>query len=373
MKGKSLLTAGFCSILIVVAAHAQAVVVEAVVSTTSTAGDADDPAIWIHPTNRSKSVIIGSDKRAGIYVWDMNGNELQHIPQGTKTNNVDVAYDLQLGGQAVDIAAANLRDAGKLAVFKINPDYNRSDVLVQISGKNSNNNNLQRDSYGFGLYKRNSDGMLFVFDRPKNSGPLRQYRIEDDGTGAGIKVTPVRDLNYNGGTAEGIVADSGLGVVYVAEESKGIHKYYADPAKSSGELSLFAVGDGISGDREGLALYACNDGTGYLVLSSQGNSTFKLYERQGDNRFVKTIEPRDAGGNGGLGTDGLDVTSSGSTLNFPSGFLVAHDQHGARYHVYDWAQIAEGDLTICIDGGETSTADTTPPSDPKNVHISSRQ
>ena len=28
-------------------------------------GNADDPAIWIHPTNKSRSVIIGSDKDEG--------------------------------------------------------------------------------------------------------------------------------------------------------------------------------------------------------------------------------------------------------------------------------------------------------------------
>ncbi|MFQ5604976.1 MAG: phytase [bacterium] len=345
-------------------------VVAPTVSTAPTAGNADDPAVWIHPTDPSKSVIIGTDKDAGIYVWDMDGNELQHIQQGTKTNNVDVRYGIQLGGVMVDVVAANLRDAGKLAVFKVNRDYSSGDVLVQIADKDSKGNDIQKDSYGFGLYRRAMDGALFVFERPKNGGEVRQYRIEDDGTGEDVTVTAVRDLNYNGGTAEGFVADDELAFVYITEEAKGIHKFYADPQQSADEIGFFASKDGISGDREGLALYACKDGTGYLVLSSQGNSTFKIYERQGDNKFIKTIEPLDHKGKSGLGTDGLDVNSAGVPPNFPNGFVVAHDEAGARYHLYDWAQIAESNLTICVNGGGPPATDTTPPAPPKNVRVS---
>ncbi len=346
-------------------------VVEPIVSTAPTAGNADDPAIWIHPNNPEKSVIIGTDKDAGIYVWDMNGNELQHIEQRTTTNNVDVRCGFQLGGQLVDIVAANLRDAGKLAVFKVNRDYNGGNVLVQIADKDSENNDIQKDSYGFGLYKRLSDGTLYVFERAKSGGKVRQYQIEDDGTGNGVTVTAVRDLNYTGGVAEGFVADDALGFIYIGEEDKCIYKYYADPDKSADHIAVFATGDGIVGDREGIGLYECNDGTGYLVLSNQGNSTFKIYDRQGDNKLLKTIVPKDNNGNGGLGTDGLDVISSAAPPNFPNGFVVAHDQGGSRYHIYDWAQIAESDLTICVNGGDAPSTDTTPPTPPKNVKVTS--
>ncbi|MFQ5636660.1 MAG: phytase [bacterium] len=344
--------------------------VEPVISTAPTAGNADDPAIWIHPSDPSRSVIIGTDKDAGIYVWDMNGNELQHIEQGTKTNNVDVRYDFRLGGRLVDIVAVNLRDAGKLAVFTFNPDYRSGDVLTQIADKNSSDNDIQKDSYGFGLYRRPSDGSLYIFERPKKKGALRQYLIADDGTGSGVTVSAVRDLNYSGGTAEGFVADDELGFVYITEEEEGIHKYYADPDKSPDRILFFAQGDGTVSDREGLALYGCQDGGGYLVLSSQGNSTIKIYEREGDNAFRKTLTPLDHNGKSGLGTDGLDVTSS-AAANFPNGFVVVHDEHAFRYHVYDWARFAEGDLRICVDGGsgDPPVGDKTPPAPPSNVQV----
>lgn len=351
-------------------AWGQTVIVEPMVSTAPTAGNADDPAIWIHPDDPARSVIIGTDKDEGIYVWDMNGNQLQHIEQGTATNNVDVRYDVQLGGQSVDVAAANLRDAGKLAVFTVNPNYTGDDVLTQIADRSSSNNDIQDDSYGFGLYRRPSDGALFVFERPKNRGEIRQYRIEDDGSGNGVTVTAVRDLNYNGGTAEGFVADDELGHIYIAEEGEGVHKYRADPDQGDDDVLLtFATDDGISGDREGIALYACSDGTGYLILSSQGNSRFKVYERQGNNQFVKTINPRDNNGDDGLGTDGLDVTSFGASSDLPNGFLVAHDEDAARFHIYDWAQIAENDLTICPNGGGATSVNDPASPQPEGISL----
>ncbi|MEX0685698.1 MAG: phytase [Balneolales bacterium] len=326
---------------------AQTVSIDPVFSTEPTAGDADDPAIWIHPTDPERSLIIAMDKGAGVYVYDLTGKEIQHIDQGTAVNNIDLRYGVNLAGVEVDIVAANLRDARKLAVFKINPDYQNGEVLTQIADKNSSDNNIQPDSYGFTLYKRKSDGSLYVFELPKDDGAVRQYLISDDGSPYGISLEAVRDLNYEGGTAEGFVADDDLGYVYITEEGEGIHKYYADPEFSNDRIHYFAENDGIEGDREGLALYACNDGTGYLVLSSQGNDLIKIYERQGANQLVKTIEALDDQGQGNLGTDGLDVNSASIPSIFPNGFLVVHDEDAARYHVYDWANVAERDLKPC--------------------------
>lgn len=37
--------------------------------------DTDDPSIWIHPTDSTKSLIIGTDKDTdgGLYAFDLNG------------------------------------------------------------------------------------------------------------------------------------------------------------------------------------------------------------------------------------------------------------------------------------------------------------
>ena len=44
-------------------------------------GDAaDDPAIWVHPTDTSKSLILGTNKDVGVYVYGLDGSEKQRLP-----------------------------------------------------------------------------------------------------------------------------------------------------------------------------------------------------------------------------------------------------------------------------------------------------
>ncbi|MEM7115508.1 MAG: phytase [Chloroflexota bacterium] len=294
--------------------------IDPVAQTTAVDGDADDPAIWVHPTDASKSVIIANSKSAGIYVWNINGELLQHLPQGTRVNNVDLRGN---------IVMANLREVGKLAVFVVNPDYDpgSGNVLTQIAGRDSSNNDIQDDSYGFGIYQRLTDGQLFVFDKPKGGGVLRQYQVDINGNE--VVVTAVRTLDYDGGVTEGMVGDDELGFFYVAEEGEAIHKFLADPSSSGSPIASFATGDGISGDREGLTLYKQAGNQGYLLLSSQGNDTIKVYDRQ-TNGLITTISHSDASS-----TDGLDITSA-SLPGFPSGMLVTHDGDN-RYNIYNWA------------------------------------
>ena len=53
-------------------------------------GDAaDDPAIWIHPDAPEQSLVVGTDKRSGLLVYDLSGNQLQHLVAGN-LNNVDL-------------------------------------------------------------------------------------------------------------------------------------------------------------------------------------------------------------------------------------------------------------------------------------------
>lgn len=321
--------------------------------------NADDPAIWIHPTDPNRSLFFLSDKDAGIYVFSVTGAQLQHIDFGTALNNIDVRKGFALGGQTIDIVSGNLRDVGKLAVLKINPDYNCSSTnncsappVSVLADRNSSNNTISSNSYGFTLYRRPSDGAMFVFEKPASNAPIKQYLI--DGSSGQIVVTLARTINDVAmGQSEGFVADDELGYVYFAEEAKGIHKYNADPSSSQlTRLSFFASGDGTASDREGLCLYSCSDGSGYLVLSSQGNSTFKVYERQGGNLFVKTFIAAQSDG-----TDGLDICSA-SIPGFPNGFIIIHDDPGMQYYVYDWADVAELDLTVCPDGGANTKVAT---------------
>jgi len=294
------------------------------------ASNADDPAIWIHPTQPERSLLFLSDKDQGIFVFDLQGNQLQHVDFGTSLNNIDVRTKVQLGTETMDLVAGNLRGAGKLAILRIDGDAGR---LTVLSDQNSTGNDISSDSYGFTLYRRPIDGALFVFDKSKSSAPIRQWRVSAEGSA--VQTVLVREIDDVAmGVAEGFVADDELGYVYFAEETYGVHKYHADPEDPiQTRLAVFAMDDGSESDREGLALYARPDGTGWLVLSSQGNSTFMVYERQGTNALRRVFRAE-----GATGSDGLDVTAA-AVPGFPLGFAVIHDDPGSRYLVYDWADI----------------------------------
>ena len=50
---------------------------------------ADDPAIWVDPRDRTRGVILGTDKQAGLYVYDLAGRQRQYLAGG-RPNNVDL-------------------------------------------------------------------------------------------------------------------------------------------------------------------------------------------------------------------------------------------------------------------------------------------
>ena len=96
---RALKTAGgaFCTALALLAAgcvstYPLPVQVPAAVETESvpSAGDAaDDPAIWVHPSDPAQSLVVGTDKRSGLLVFDLAGTRTQYLELGNP-NNVDL-------------------------------------------------------------------------------------------------------------------------------------------------------------------------------------------------------------------------------------------------------------------------------------------
>src|SRR5579875_2379969 len=58
-------------------------------------GDAaDDPAIWIHPDDPARSLVLGTDKKGGLHAYTLDGRPKQLISPGSRPNNVDLLYGL---------------------------------------------------------------------------------------------------------------------------------------------------------------------------------------------------------------------------------------------------------------------------------------
>ena len=330
--------------------------VKAAFATASLPDDPDDPAIWIHPSEPSRSVIIGTMKVAApagaIVVYGVDGQLRQTIAGINRPNNIDVEYGFRFRGRLIDIAVATERLSRQLRVFEIDRsdghliDLGGIPILQGEQGENG-------APMGIALYRREKDGELFAIVAPKagpREGYLWQYRLADAGN-RGVSATLVRRFGtFSASTLreeneiEAVAVDDALGYVYYADEADGIHKWPADPDQphASRELAHFARG-GFRSDREGIAIYALPDGTGYIVCTDQldGNSEYHVYRREGEpgkphdhSRELVVVR------GGADATDGLDISSRSLGPTLPHGVMIAMNSKPRNFLVFRWESIA---------------------------------
>mgnify|MGYP000299497654 CR=1 FL=1 len=293
-------------------------VVHAIVETepVPSSGDAaDDPAIWVHPTDPSLSTVIGTDKQGGIAVYDLNGKQIQYLADGLP-DNVDLRDGFMLGGQKVTLVAAGSRKDNSIQVFKVNPQTRQLENVAARVIKHG------IAIYGMCMY-RSKTGKTYYFGTSK-SGDVEQLELFDNGSGK-VDAKAVRKFKV-GSVVEGCVADDGLGHFYVSEEAAGIWKYSAEPTGGTTRTQVGKVGDGhLFADVEGLAIAYGPNGTGHLIASSQGNYSYVVYKREGNNEFVKKFRVGDGALDGAEETDGIDVTTANLGGKFSKGLFVVQD------------------------------------------------
>ncbi|MDF3126780.1 phytase [Rheinheimera sp. 1928-s] len=275
----------------------------------------DDPAVWHHPSQPELSLILGTDKRAGLDVYSMQGKRVQQLAVG-RLNNVDVRYNLSWQGKKHDIAAASLRDDNSLQLFAIDQQgklHNAGKVPTSM-----------QDIYGLCMYQDAKTGTPYVFVNDK-SGLIEQYRIDSNGTN--WQGTLVRSLQVPS-QPEGCVADDKRGILFVGEEDEGVWRFAAGAeADSKGEKIILVDGKRLVDDVEGIAL-AEHNGASYLVVSSQGNDSYVIYDATAPYterlRFRVTTNPQ-LGIDGASETDGLEVTTRSLGPGFEQGALIVQD------------------------------------------------
>ena len=324
--------------------------------TATVPNDPDDPAIWIHPADPSKSLILGTDKvesTGGLYVFGLDGQRRQSITPLDRPNNVDVEYGFPAGSGPTDIAVVTERMQHRLRVFAIPADGGALTDLAPaglpvLGGERGE----ASEPMGIALYKRPRDGAVFAIVAPKTGGSndyLWQYRLEADRT-AGVRAVLARRFGSFSrfgagpdeiGEIEAVVVDDALGYVYYSDERYAIRKYHADPDHPEAGRELAVIGvDGYAGDREGLAIYPTGEGTGFLVSGDQvdGGTRVRLYKREGapgnphDQPAIRTVLTVSDG------TDGLEVTPR-ALPGFPQGMLVMMNSGPRNFLLYDWRAV----------------------------------
>ena len=321
---------------------AQVLSVTATVETAPvpSSGDAaDDMVVWVHPTTPSESLVIGTDKHAGLAVYDLGGNQLQFLPDG-ELNNVDLRYGFRLGPAEVALVTSGERSLNVLAIYAVDPNLRR---LYNVAAHPIA---LGFDVYGCCMYRSHVTGDYYFFCN-SSDGHVEQWRLFDNGTGH-VDAIQVRTFEV-GSTTEGCVADDENGLLFISEEDVGIWSYGAEPGAGTARVLVdsTAASGHLSADVEGLAIYYTAGGGGCLLASSQGNNRFVAYDRAPPHAYRMTFQ---IDANLALGidavssTDGIEVVNLELGPAFPSGLFLAQDGQNPSGHqnfkLVPWQAIA---------------------------------
>jgi 3-phytase len=301
-------------------------------------GDAaDDPAIWRDPRDPSKSLIIGSDKLGGLAVYDLKGKQLAYHADGA-FNNVDLRQDLPYGEGLRTIVAASEQHTGTIVFYTLD-EQKRS--LQRLES----NPIAVKQIYGLCLYQSKINDQLYAFATTQR-GRVEQWAINLNANRR-IRGKLVRSFEV-GSQAEGCVVDDNNAWLYIAEEDVAIWRYAAEPDAGEERTAIDRVGpEGqLTADIEGLTLYENPDGTGYLIASNQGASSFSVYLRQEPHSYLGHFEVEASDTIDAVSdTDGIAALAGSLGPDFPAGIIVVQDgdnrPDNQNFKLIDWRLIAQ--------------------------------
>ncbi len=299
-------------------------------------GDAaDDPAIWVNEQDAKNSLILGTDKRRGLMVYNLEGNKVQSLDIG-RLNNVDVRQHQGINNQTNTWITASNRTLNSISVFTVDND-NKVQHVTEVA------TNLA-EIYGMCMYSSDSGHYVYVNDK---SGLFQQYKLTGEKNNVSGEL--VREFTLPS-QPEGCTADDKLGHLFAGEEDQGIWYIGAEPTAGNSPVMLQGVNEQLVADVEGMEIYHGDDER-YLVVSSQGDNSYVLYNISDDTQpslsfagKFNVIANLDKGIDGAGETDGLTVTSA-ALPGYPEGMLIVQDGYNRmplqpqNFKIIDWREV----------------------------------
>ncbi len=316
------------------------------------AADPDDPAIWLDPEDAAGSVVVTAMKNGGLRVYDLAGKEIQRIePDGIRYNNVDILYGVQsAAGETFDLVVASDRENDTLAIYAIGADGTLTEatsagIPATIFGVDDG----EATAYGLAAWKDPDTGKAYAFVTQADGATIAQLEIRSTSDGFTFEKVRALELPVPEGEdpadyqSEGIAIDQETGVGYVTvEDELGLLSFDAHADAPSAFETVAAIDSGhFEPDLEGVAIHYGPDGSGLLIVSSQGDSTFAVFDR-GSHDFLGSFAIRPEGDVDGVEeSDGLEIYS-GNLPGFEQGLLVTQDGSNERQAV--WGDPEDGEI-----------------------------
>lgn len=285
---------------------------------SANADAADDPAIWRNAADPAASLILGTDKKAGLYVYGLDGKVRDFVAAGA-LNNVDLR-EIRPGYVLVGASDRSNLAEPKIALFRLDGSTGKLSPLGALPFLDADH--APAEAYGFCMGKGLTLGEL-----------ARAYVVLKDGTVAESVLTEdagritarhLRSVQF-ATQSEGCVVDDRTGQLYVAEEDVGIWQVDLRAAVLKPlEFAMVGKEAGLVDDVEGLALAPEGADGGMLVASSQGDNAYALFDlanatprgrfRIATGRFGGTSD-----------TDGIELATGDFGPAWPGGLFIAQD------------------------------------------------
>jgi len=290
---------------------------------TGKADAADDPAIWVDPANPDRALIVATDKKAGVHLYDLAGKDIAFI-KGGLVNNVDVAGNIIVASDRNDGVNAHL------AVFRLDPDKPAIVALGRAAAGTG-------EAYGLCL-KKTAPGAPITAALIVKDGTVRVGTLTvADGAAPSFAL----EWEYKIPTqSEGCVFDGDT--LYVGEEDAGVWELKPNGTTAAARIVAPVDNQRLVADVEGLATIN-HKGQRYLLVSSQGDNAYAIFKLPGIDyvgRFAVA-----AGAFGATSeTDGIEAVAGNFGAAYPDGIFLAQDGDNApkaqNFKLVRWDVIA---------------------------------
>ncbi len=297
---------------------------------------ADDPAIWVHPENPEASLILGTDKRSGLGVYNLEGELVQFLNRG-RLNNVDIRQNVPTNMGDMDIVVATNRTHIALDIFSIDNSGEVNFLLSQPLGL--------VDPYGvcMGL---DSDGNAYAYTNDSETSEYQQWLLNPEGE-LSPELVGLWQLNSQ---PEGCAVHDASQTLYFGEENYGLWKMPADASRADEMSIIELVGNGqLVADIEGMDIYE-KGSTRWLVVSSQGDYSYAIYDLNDSDAYLgsfRVVDNPELGIDGSEETDGLTLSSAYLGERYGQGMLVVQDgfnrlpNDNQNFKIISWESIMD--------------------------------
>lgn len=288
---------------------------------------ADDPAIWVNTANPEASLILGTNKETGLYVYGLDGETRQFLPVG-RLNNIDLRENLAVGSNdevnglswfTIDSESATVTHLGDTPVEPAEPYGVCAGLMNGVF--------MASPTY--------KDGKVEIWTTP--------ITIDKD-----IAPKLSRTLQLPG-QLEGCVYHERSDRLFIGEEERGIWVLdLTDPKAEPEAFDMIADSNGLVADVEGLSIWDNGDGEAYLIASAQAKDRFVVYNLTSNlpNGIFTVTQSADGSIDAVTHTDGLDVSAE-ALPGYPRGLVVVQDdgnpapEQNQNFKLVDWAAIEQ--------------------------------